>query len=43
MEAPADHVMFTFRLDDGVAPSVPGSVAGTTDAEQAAAVDRPRD
>jgi ribosomal protein S18 acetylase RimI-like enzyme len=23
--APTDHVMFTFRLDDGAAPSVPGA------------------
>ncbi len=32
-EAPTDHVMFTFRLDGGAAPSGQGSVTGGTDAE----------
>jgi hypothetical protein len=27
-EAPTDHVMFTFKLDAGTAPGVPGGVAG---------------
>ena len=31
--APTDHVMFTFRLDAGAAPGVPGGVAGVDDAE----------
>jgi aminoglycoside 6'-N-acetyltransferase I len=26
--APTDHVMFTFKLDDGTAPGVPGGAAG---------------
>jgi aminoglycoside 6'-N-acetyltransferase I len=42
-EAPTDHVMFTFRLDAGAAPAVPGSVARAADAERGAAADRPRD
>jgi ribosomal protein S18 acetylase RimI-like enzyme len=41
--APSDHVMFTFRLDGGAAPSVPGGVPGATDAEAAAAPGRPRE
>src|SRR5215472_13397905 len=32
-EGPTDHVMFTFKLDAGMAPRVPGSVAGAADAE----------
>ena len=42
-EAPTDHVMFTFRLDAGAAPGVPGSVARVADAERGAAPDRPRE
>ena len=42
-EAPTDHVMFTFMLDAGMAPGVPGGVAGPADAEPGTAADRPRD
>jgi len=27
-EAPTDHVMFTFKLDAGTAPGVPGGATG---------------
>jgi ribosomal protein S18 acetylase RimI-like enzyme len=41
--APTDHVMFTFRLDEGAAPGVPGSGTGVADAGPVASADRPRD
>jgi aminoglycoside 6'-N-acetyltransferase I len=33
-ESPTDHVMFTFRLDAGAAPAIPGNAARAADAEQ---------
>jgi ribosomal protein S18 acetylase RimI-like enzyme len=42
-EAPTDHVMFTFKLEAGMAPRVPGSVAGPADAEPTTSEDRPSD
>ena len=39
-DAPTDHVMFTFRLDTGEAPGVPGDGAGAAEAAPGASPDR---
>jgi hypothetical protein len=43
IEAPTDHVMFTFRLDGSATSGFPGNVAEAADADPSATADQRRE